>query len=157
MGGGDYWSFVKRRILSDDEIRLGAQVDEALGADWSSPFNTAVMFVSALGSPRAHRAALRRMVVARTRASWGNFEEAARALQAIDHWGIGSVPDYDADFPDVAYIPLLAHVRNSFVVIAETEVVTAAAITLVLDRRDEFWRVFALGRAVPPEIALNES
>jgi hypothetical protein len=157
MGGEDYWSFVKRRIMTEDEIRLGAQVDEALGPDWSSPFNSAVMFVYALGDPAANRKALRRLVVRRTRASWGNFSSASRALRAIDRWGIGSVPDVADGFADVSYVPLLAHVKRSFQVVDETEVVSAATITLVLDHRESFWHVFSLGRAVEPEIVLNES
>lgn len=155
--GEDYWSFVKRRVMSDEEIRLGALVDEALGPDWSSPFNTAVMFVNALADPRAYRAALRRLVVRRTRASWGDFGSAARALRSIEQWGLGSMPEFADGFPEVAYVPLLAHVRRSFQVIDETEVVAAASITLVLDRREDFWHVFSLGRAADPQIALNES
>ncbi|MEO8907637.1 MAG: hypothetical protein ABI310_06120 [Microbacteriaceae bacterium] len=157
MGNGDYWSFVQRRLLDDDELWLRSQVDQAVGADGSSPFSTAVMFVCALQDPHRYRATLRSLVARRTRPFWGNFHQASHTLALIDRWGIGSIPEVKAGFPDVGYIPLLAHVRQSFQVICDTDVAAAAVITLVLEHRDEFWRVFSLGLATPPEVVMDQS
>lgn len=151
-GTDDKWERLKKRPMSEQDVAAIADRDFSdLDAAQANPFAMAMTFIQGLQDRTEFLPALEAVTTPESRAAWGDFAEAAAALDSIEDWGIGSMPSRAEGASDVAYAVVLRSVGQGFQSLDEQVVDAAAIITLVW--RPEFgrWLVHAFGHYVSPD------
>lgn len=149
-GQRDQWEGLSKRPLTPEEEVL-FEADVALGPDWSSPFSTASLFLTALQDPIENAVALGGLIAPSTRDAWGDFIELKFFLDSIEDLGMSSSPVFPSGNPGVAYVKLLRGVSESFVVTDEQLVMVPAVITLSFSQSRGMWLVYGVEDWISPE------
>ena len=146
----NYWDSLQKRDISLDDVNQQV-AEQPEDADWSDPNTTAQLFVLGLSDPAKYFEALASVITPESRPRWGDFQVAARKLEAIPDWGLGDSPTPAVGDPTVVYAKILPHVEESFLVTLDQHVNVAAVLTLVWRTKLGMWRVHDFGDYVKPE------
>jgi len=150
MTTDDHWAHLEKRPAPETDALL--QADAALGLDWANPVSMAQLFVSALVSLDDYPLAPGQLVHPHTVPAWGDFAEMARSFKEIPDAGIGSTPNFPDGWSTVAYVKILSHVTETFVVETEQLIMVAGVFTMVRWPSQGRWVVFGFGDPVAPEL-----
>lgn len=144
--GDDPWALLAKTDRPDLEQtfwqRLAQQREHNPKALLQDPVAVAATFLHRLAAS-GDESQLRALVELATIDTWGDFTDARALLAALGDWAF-STAAAPGPTPDLAYVHLLADVRESFV--SDDDQVVFAATTVTLQRREgEWWRVLAFG------------
>jgi hypothetical protein len=143
-----YWGNVYGRDADDlDNAKLLKMISEKSVEDQQIVLYT-TMFTTALSDDSVSADLIRKLVFPLTEKDWADFSQAKRFYRAIENPGLGTTVNYNT-YGDAAYIKILSHVPETFIVDTPQIIPCAALVTFIKDV-DGLWKIYAMGGEVDP-------